>query len=98
MVDSQMLNFSRARVLFKGRFSGATQGLNSRGLVDPSSSAKMAANLFLLRLFYAQPVTKHFGALWKKLSKNKNVLRNYLPLHDPLRAALQQCFSKSIIF
>lgn len=74
MVDSRKLNFSRACVLFKGRVFSATQELNSRGLVAPSSSTKMAENLFLLRLFYAHPVIKYFGELWKKLSKNKNVL------------------------
>ena len=94
--DSRKLNFSRAPALFKGRVSSARRDLNSRGLVDPSSSTKMAANL--LCLFYAQPVTQHFGAFWKKLSKNKNVLRISLTLHDPLRAALQQRFSKSFIF
>lgn len=86
MVDSRKLNFSRACALFKGRVFSATQVLNSRGLVAPSSSTKMAENLFLLRLFYAHPVTKYFGELWKKLSKNKNALRISLPLHDPLRA------------
>ena len=88
MVDSQKLNSSRARVLFMGRVSSAREDLNSRVLVYPSSSTKMGANLFLLRLFYAQPVTQYFGALWKKLSKNKNVLRISLTLHDPLRGAL----------
>ena len=98
MVDSQELNFSRACVLFKGRVSSARQDLNSQGLVDPSSSTKMAENLFSLRLLYTEPVTQYFDALWKKLSKNKSVLRISSPLHDPLRAALQQRFSKSFIF
>ena len=71
MVDSRELNFSRARVLFKGRVSSARQDLNSQGLVDPSSSTKMAENLHSLRLLYTQPVTQYFDALWKKLSKKQ---------------------------
>lgn len=74
MVDSRELNFSRARVLFKGRVSSARQDLNSQGLVDPSSSTKMAENLFSLRLFYTKPVTQYFGTLWKNCQK----IRMYL--------------------
>lgn len=71
MVDWRELNFSRARVLFKGRVSSARQDLNSQGLVDPSSSTKMAENLFSLCLFYTKPVTQYLGTLWKKTVKKQ---------------------------
>ena len=71
MVDSRELNFSRVRVLFKGWVSSAKQDLNSQGLVDPSSSTKMAENLFSLCLFYTKPVTQYLSTLWKKTVKKQ---------------------------
>lgn len=87
MVDSRELSFSRASVLFKGRVSSASQDLNSRGLVDLSSSTRwgnlfLNSKLILIVFVLCSTWNTIFGGLWRKLSKHKNVHRISLILHD----------------